>query len=65
MSALQSILIPLLFFLGVVGLGLLLKRILPVGATLHVSKNMVIALISGGAILAVLLTVLVIIILKK
>lgn len=65
MSALQSVLISLLFFLGVVGSGLLLKRILPAGATLHLSKNMGIALISGGAILAVILTVLVVIILKK
>lgn len=61
MSALQSVLIPLLIFLGVVGLGLLLKRFLPADAAIHISKNMAIALISGGAMLAVILTILIVI----
>lgn len=64
-SALQSILIPLLVFLGVVGLGLLLKNTLPTGTTIHLSKNMLIGLVGGGAILAVLLTILIAIFVLK
>ena len=60
-SALRTGLIPLLVFLGLVGLGLVLKRILPAGTTLHLSKYMVVGLVGGGAILAALLTILIVV----
>ena len=64
-SALPTGLIPLLVFIGLVGLGFLLKRILPIGTTIHLSKNMVIGLVGGGAILVVLLTIIVVLVLKS
>lgn len=64
-SALQTGLISLLVFLGLVGLGLLLKRILPAGTTIHLSKYMVVGLAGGGAILVVLLTILIVVLVLK
>lgn len=60
-SVLRTGLIPLLVFLGLVGLGLVLKRILPAGTTIHLSKYMVVGLVGGGAILAVLITILIVV----
>jgi hypothetical protein len=55
---------PLLVFLGSVGIALVLKRILPAGTTIHLSKYMVVGLVGGGAILALLLTFLIVLLLK-
>jgi len=64
-SVLQTGLIPLLVFLGLVGLGLVLKRILPAGTTIHLSKNIIVGLVVGGAILAAMLTCLVVVLIRK
>jgi len=64
-SVLQTGLIPLLVFLGLVGLGLVLKRILPAGTTIHLSKNIIVGLLVGGAILAAMLTCLIVVLIRK
>ena len=64
-SVLQTGLIPLLVFLGFVGLGLVLKRILPAGTTIHLSKNIIVGLVVGGAILAAMLTCLIVVLIRK
>jgi len=64
-SVLQTGLIPLLVFLGLVGLGLVLKRILPAGTTIHLSKNIIVGLVVGGAILAAMLTCLIVVLIRK
>jgi len=56
---------PLLVFLGLVGIALVLKRILPAGTTIHLSKNMIGGLVGGGAILAALLTILIVVLILK
>jgi hypothetical protein len=52
---------PLLVFLGMVGIGLLLKRILPAGTTIHLPKYMVVGLIVGGVILLALVIILIVV----
>ena len=64
-SVLQTGLVPLLVFLGLVGLGLVLKRILPAGTTIHLSKNIIVGLVVGGAILAAMLTCLIVVLIRK
>jgi hypothetical protein len=56
---------PLLIFLGMVGIGLVLKRILPAGTTIHLSKYMVVGLLSGGAILVAVITILIVVLVLK
>ena len=59
-------LLPLLVFLGIVGLGLILKRILPAGTTIPLSKHMSVGLVSFGAIILILLiTLMVVFVLKR
>lgn len=58
-------LIPLLAFLGLVGLGLVLKRILPAGTTIHLSKYMVVGLVDSGAIFVALLIILLVVLVLK
>jgi hypothetical protein len=51
-----KILIALLVFLGIVGIGLMLKRILPAGTSIPLSKKYkVIGLIIGGVMLIALI----------
>ena len=64
-QALLTGLIALLVFLGLVGLGLVLKRILPAGTTMHLSKYMVVGLLSGGAILVAMITILIVVLVLK
>ena len=64
-SLLQFGLIPLLVFLGLVGLGLVLKRVLPAGTTIHLSKYMTVGLVGGGAIFAALLIILIVVLVLK
>ena len=52
-------LLPLLVFLGLIGIGLVLKRILPAGTTLTLSKPMLFVLIGFGLILIVVQTVII------
>jgi hypothetical protein len=57
-SAGPTYLIALLVFLGLVVLGLLLKRVLPAGTTIPMSKRMGIGLVSFGVIILALLVIL-------
>jgi hypothetical protein len=56
-----TLLTALLVFFGIVGLGLVLKRILPAGTTLHLPKYVLVGLVSVGAILLVLLTIIIVV----
>ena len=56
---------PLLIFLGMVGIGLVMKRILPVGTTIHLPKYMVVGLLVGGAILVAVITILIVVLVFK
>ena len=52
---------PLLVFLGMVGIGLLLKRILPAGTAINLSKKYLVAgALVGGAILIALITIIIV-----
>jgi hypothetical protein len=51
------IFLPILVFLGIVGVGLILKRILPAGTTIHLPKYVSVVLIGVGAIFLVLIII--------
>ena len=57
-------LLPPFVFFGLIGIGLVLKRILPASTTLTLSKPWLFALIGFGLIQIVMLTVLILLLLR-
>lgn len=53
--------IPLLVFFGIVGIGWVMKQILPAGTTLPLSGNVAIGLMIGGVVIFALIGVMILI----